>query len=351
MDHGAAQAAPVPGERTPEGATTAPPASWPADWFEENHTCLFCHGSALDPLLEGVRDWFFGAVPGDFAIDRCRDCGSLVLPRRPDAAHLGLAYQGYYTHRAGSEAPPARSLVQRIGRMLATGYARHRYHFSRAPGDALCAAAFARFPVRRAEVDAEHRYLPDRPARVLDFGCGNGQFLARARDLGHDVLGVDFDPAAVEVAAAQGIRVLLPDQLAGEPLDGGFDLVTAAHVIEHVPDPLALLRQFRGWLKPGGALFIEVPNAAAEGLARYGRFWRGLEAPRHFALPTAAALTAALEQSGFAVEVAGRRAFAAGFMWTVSQEAREGQADRSTGLLAGPAAGGPEILAFLARAR
>jgi 2-polyprenyl-3-methyl-5-hydroxy-6-metoxy-1,4-benzoquinol methylase len=328
----------------------APCPAWPDEWFEHARACLWCGGRDLARAVEGVEDWFFGAVPGAFAFARCASCASLVLKRRPCAGHLASAYVGYYTQREAEPAREGGGLARRIVRAVEAGYARRRYAASGALSDLAISCACQMLPVRRAEVDWNYRHLPRAPADVLDYGCGNGAFLARAAALGHRATGVDFDPQAAAIARRHGVTVHLPGAMADGAFAGRFDHITAAHVLEHVADPLALLADFRRWLKPGGTVFIELPNAEAEGLARHGRFWRGLEAPRHFSLPSAAALRRALEQAGFAGAVIGARAFSRPFMDAASQAAQAAHPGVASGALAGRDAGGPEFLTALARA-
>jgi SAM-dependent methyltransferase len=324
--------------------------AWPAEWLEDVNACLWCQAAQCQPCVTGVRDWFFAAVPGEFSYARCDKCGSLLLEQRPTAAHIGKAYHGYYTHSADAAETPRRGLVPRIGRSLAAGYANRRYAQSPHIADAARSRLFELFPVRRAEIDAAHRHLPPAPAEVLDFGCGNGDFLARAQALGHHAVGVDFDPAAVLFAKGRGIEVYEPAALPEADFAHRFDLVTAAHVVEHVADPLALLADFRRWLKPGGHLFIEVPNAEAAGLAEHGRFWRGLEAPRHFSLPSAEGLRNALREAGFAPVMLGQRAFSRQFMDGASQAAALANGGKAGQGVANHGRSGPEVLICLARA-
>jgi len=327
--------------------SSSPAADWPAEWFEQVTACLWCGSENCEPFIGGVRDWFFDCVPGEFAFARCRECGSLVLQNRPTAAHLEKAYRGYYTHANEQQAAPGKGLVQRIGRVLASAYARRRYSQSSRIGDAAFAGLFGLFPVRRAEIDAIYRHLPSMPSDVLDYGCGNGEFMVRAAALGHRAIGVDFDPAAVTTARNRGLAVFEPSAQQSAEFAGRFDLITAVHVVEHVPDPLVLLRDFRGWLKPGGQLFLEMPNAGAAGLGTHGKFWRGLEAPRHFSLPSEAGLRHALGQAGFELVMIGQRAFARDFMDAASQAAAgcESAVTRPDAALSGP-----ELLTCLAQA-
>ncbi len=322
---------------------------WPADWFETAATCLWCGSGDSDPVLNGVQDWFFKAVPGRFAFARCRDCASLFLSRRPDSAHIGAAYRQYYTHGENAVAAQRNVVLRRVWHAMIAGYARQRFGKSRAWRDKALAFVVSVFSARRAAIDAEHRFLPKSCAEVLDYGCGDGAFLMTAATLGHQVSGVDFDPQAVAVARSKRLTVYLPQAIPEDLFADRYDHVTLAHVIEHVADPVALLRDVHRWTKPGGTLFIEVPNAEAAGLSRHGRFWRGLEAPRHFSLPSEQGLRSALQQTGFDQVEFSERAFAHEFMDSASSATALTNMAVGTGAEKIAQLAGPEILVCRAR--
>ena len=95
-------------------------------------------------------------------------------------------------------------------------------------------------------------------ARLLDVGCG-GAWLGDHFD---DYTGIDVSPEAVEAARSRGRQVLLVD--GGEPLpfdEGSFDGVVLKDVLEHVPDPVALVREVRRVLRPNGTVFASSPDA------------------------------------------------------------------------------------------
>jgi glycosyltransferase involved in cell wall biosynthesis len=98
------------------------------------------------------------------------------------------------------------------------------------------------------------------PSDVLDLGCAHGRVGGRLRKMGHHVTGVELMPNADAEHALD--RFLVADLEQGLPpeLDGSFDVVLAADVLEHVRDPARLLREIRDVVAPGGSLLISVPN-------------------------------------------------------------------------------------------
>ena len=77
-------------------------------------------------------------------------------------------------------------------------------------------------------------------------------------------------------------------------------MITLSHVIEHVHNPVALLKVCRRLLKPTGQLWLETPNIDGAGHRQYMKNWRGLEPPRHLVLFNSQSLAKALFASGFA---------------------------------------------------
>ena len=141
------------------------------------------------------------------------------------------------------------------------------------------------FPIRRTEADAQVRFLSAIPAgRLLDVGCGSGEWLLEMRDRGWPVQGIDFDENAVNVAKSRGLQVECGSlEQHGLPADF-FDAITLSHVIEHVPDPFQTLRECTRVLKPGGRLVLFTPNCGSLGHRFFKNHWRGLEPPRHLHL-------------------------------------------------------------------
>ncbi len=143
-------------------------------------------------------------------------------------------------------------------------------------------------------------------SRWLDFGCGNGGLVRYVREQGLcDAVGFDEGWIQSKVRAA-GIPLISADDLRCS--EGAFDVITALEVIEHVEDPVALLRHIRTLLKPGGLFFFTTGNPKP---VRDFLRWRYLRPEIHISYfePSAAAI--ALERAGFDVEF---RGFLPGFV-------------------------------------
>jgi SAM-dependent methyltransferase len=97
---------------------------------------------------------------------------------------------------------------------------------------------------------------------VLDLGCATGFFLEAARERGFVPYGVEFSPFAAEVAREKfGAQNIFEGTVENSPFPPhSFDVITMSDFIEHVRDPVAVLRKARELLKPGGVILITTPD-------------------------------------------------------------------------------------------
>jgi 2-polyprenyl-3-methyl-5-hydroxy-6-metoxy-1,4-benzoquinol methylase len=276
---------------------------WPAAELECVVVCPACASTGRQLLHRDLVDNVFFTAAGRWSLYRCTRCHSAFLDPRPDQASIGRAYGVYYTHDAKpsrDERKPPRGL-RALKLALTHGYTNTHFGTRREPVSRLGLWLARVSPLRRQKRDAEFRYLPrpDPGQRLLDVGCGNGDYLANAADAGWQATGVDADEQAVAVASQRGLdaRVGGIELFAGEA--GCFDAVTLSHVLEHLHDPAALLHAVQRLLKPGGVVFIDTPNIDSRGARRWGSDWRGLETPRHLLIFSRVALLDMLRTAGF----------------------------------------------------
>ena len=140
---------------------------------------------------------------------------------------------------------------------------------------------------RRLEIAREVAvawYLAGRnkaPLRVLDYGCGMGLWAGMARSFGADVSGVEFSAWRRDHCAGMGVRMCDPSDL---PRDH-FDYIQLDQVLEHLANPVSLLRTLGTLMRPGGILCVAVPLGI--GVPRAVPNWR-----REFSRPALGRLVA-----------------------------------------------------------
>lgn len=147
------------------------------------------------------------------------------------------------------------------------------------------------------------------PLKLLDVGCANGQFLARAAALGHTVTGVDFSPEDIEAARRLGFEAYVADLSKSNALVDGnrrFGAITLFQVIEHLEAPDLVFEQLGRLAEPGATLMLGCPSSR-----RFTRAFRNPDRigssdfwdcpPQHSLRWTPAALEAFTARHGWAV--------------------------------------------------
>lgn len=279
-----------------------PPQQPDSPWTGEIETlgaCPVCASPSRTLLYPDMRDIVFHVAPGTWNMFHCDSCGSRYIDPRPSRASIILAYDAYFTHKT----PKDQSLLapRTLARRLRNDYLASRFGYALPNREPFGRYLVRAIPPRRRRYERLVRDLPapQKPgARLLDVGCGNGEFLVRMRDLGWHVSGHEPDPKAAAVVRSLGIEVsespLGPSSFA-EP----FDAITLHHVIEHVHDPVETLTACRQLLAPGGTLWIATPNGESLSARRFGRHWFALDCPRHLIVFDVRSLDLALERAGF----------------------------------------------------
>ncbi len=139
--------------------------------------------------------------------------------------------------------------------------------------------------------------------RLLDVGCGDGRLAALARRAGYDPLGIELSPQmAAKAARRLGRERVFIGRLEDAALPpASFDLATAISYLEHDPQPATLLAKLHVLLRPGGALFVKVPNYASLLRRLRGARWSGYRWPEHVQYFTPDTLACLVRAAGFDV--------------------------------------------------
>jgi len=241
-------------------------ASPPLLWLRFEQEASACPGCASPRIA--LLDVF--KIPRDARGRRvafltgCHDCGLLFANPLPTRGQLERQYShgGAWaaTRKARARKPPTRPAG------------------ARDPRDVLLEALSPYVPVQ----------TPPTGAKVLDFGCGEGKFLDRLQNAGWETYGVE---PSTSVAFARHHRLDRP------PQDGSFDFAILHHVLEHVTEPLAILRQLAGAMREGGVLFVGVPRL--DTLPQHGDVKYCLDGRHHLICLSHACLVGLLGRAGF----------------------------------------------------
>ncbi|MCB9477072.1 MAG: class I SAM-dependent methyltransferase [Deltaproteobacteria bacterium] len=242
-------------------------------------------------------------LPGRFTVARCVRCGLVRQEPRVADESLGDYYPEDYTVFV-KRTPPA------LGRGRTHAWRRDwlRWRVEGRPG--LGEMGLPRWlrlwPARLFAITPPARLNPlafSSPGkRLLDVGCGTGDFCREMRALGWDTAGIEPDARAAEMAREDGIPVVtgrFPEQ--AHELSGPFDAITMSQVIEHLPDPIAALGAARELLADGGVLVVWTPWIDGLAARATGAYWYPLEQPRHLTLFSRPHLRASMERAGLRV--------------------------------------------------
>jgi SAM-dependent methyltransferase len=243
--------------------------------WTELKTCPLCGHSILSHILD-ARDRHYGN-PGVFEIVECANCRLNFLNPMPTAAYLSSAYpENYYAYTLTIPKTFKERAVKTIKRVASALL----FYSGSATGD----------PTFKT------------PETMLDIGCGAGAFLAKMREKGWKVYGVEFDPRAAERGRQEGLDIFAGTiEAAGYP-DATFDYVRSNHSFEHINNPREVLREIRRVIKLNGLLFIGVPNVSGLMARWFGTYWWYLGAPVHTFGYSPATLRRLLAEEGFIVE-------------------------------------------------
>jgi SAM-dependent methyltransferase len=246
----------------------------------ERSNCTLCGARDASVVYRNCRDrrhW----LPGRFAVVRCCECGLVRTDPRPSAGSIAEFYPPAYVSFA-ADVPSPRAWYARLRSVV-------------------------RLPYVLRYGSADPWFRPSKGAnRLLDVGCGTGVYLQAMANLGWSVQGIEADPGAAARAAerpgVQQDRVFVGKVEDADFPPETFDLVTMAHVLEHLHDPRGVLERIHRWLRPEGVIRLWLPNFESIESRVFRQLWFGLDVPRHLYHFGPRTIRALLEIAGFRVE-------------------------------------------------
>ena len=232
------------------------------------NNCPVCGKTDFSLYLE-VPDYFL--TRETFSIFRCESCGFKFINPRPGEEEIGRYYQSenYISHDASGK-----SLLKWVYKAARTISVRTKFKIVRKHSG---------------------------PGKILDVGCGTGEFLRHCRMNGYEISGGEpNDKAGTFAREVNGIPVnrslndLIRDRMV-------FDCITLWHVLEHLHDLNETLERIKRMLTPDGVVIVAVPNSNSWDAQKYGRAWAAYDVPRHLYHFTVETMQALAANHGFEI--------------------------------------------------
>ncbi len=153
-----------------------------------------------------------------------------------------------------------------------------------------------------SDLGLKQSILDSNTKNILDFGCGTGDFLRKAKLLGFNVYGAEFDNYLNDKLKIEFGREYIKNS--EDIIDFGknvFDIIILNHVIEHLFDPVKIIKSLHILLKENGIIAISTPNSHSLGHKIFKKRWRGLEVPRHRFIFSSSSLQKIFIENSFSV--------------------------------------------------
>ena len=213
-----------------------------------NNKCPWC-GSEKAQINLWLRDEFL--TKEDFHICECLNCGLLYTMPRPDKDKIGAYYKSneYYSHQENKK-----GFIPKVYERVKSVNLKHKYKLAT---NGL------------------------QPGKLLDIGCGVGDFLHTSEMHGWECIGVEPSEDAKTIAQKRMKGMIITSEELESFSDGAFDVITMWHVLEHVDDLKWQVAQLQRLVKPSGRVVIAVPNYKSYDGQYYKEHWAAYDVPRH----------------------------------------------------------------------
>jgi len=287
---------------------------------EDVLACPLCGQGKRNTIYENLEDRLFGA-PGKWTFNQCVDCGLVYLSPSPTVEDIGKTYTAAYSGRKMLKPLQNKTAIGRVKYIVKAGFFANSYGYKK--GVSMWPRIFS-IPVYLSPYWHEQLVfsvmdLPFRQGgRLLDIGCGIGNFLNQMSNLGWKAEGLDTDSQVVQICRDAGLKARQGTLESQNYPDNYFDAITMKHVIEHLFDPVGLLKECKRILKPDGRLVLLTPNFESTGHNTFKSLWLGLDVPRHLFLFTAKTLSETIQKGGLNVVKISTTGRISEFFWLVS---------------------------------
>ena len=232
----------------------------------ENINCNICCSDEVELILK-AKDYRFRLGNEEFNLVKCKCCGLIYIKPRPTKNEILKFY-------------PIK-----------------RYY----PNETLAVKLLSNFFLKRMEriVKKYKKY-----GRLLDIGCGGGDFLSKMEHNKFRLYGIDISIEACKIAknkVGSSTKIINSELEYCNFPDNFFDVITLWHVLEHVENPKRALIEIKRILKNEGILIISLPNINSVAFKIFKKYWIDLDIPRHYYHFSFSTISNLLRVTGFMI--------------------------------------------------
>jgi SAM-dependent methyltransferase len=236
--------------------------------YSVQHLCPVCGSDQVRDIFL-VKDFMVSRE--EFMIAECGHCSLRFTKKIPTPDNIGAYYRSadYISHTNTSK-----GLISRLYQMV-------------------------RKQTLRSKKRIIEKYTGLKKESILDIGSGVGAFVRTMQQAGWSVTGLEPDGGARAHAKTDfGVELQDSNQLFQLP-EKSFDAITLWHVLEHVHDLQGYMERLKNLIRPGGRLFIAVPNYTSKDAGIYAQYWAAWDVPRHLYHFSPGAMETLLSGFGF----------------------------------------------------
>jgi 2-polyprenyl-3-methyl-5-hydroxy-6-metoxy-1,4-benzoquinol methylase len=266
--------------------------------------CPVCGASEFKSLFK-VKDYTVSSE--EFELEQCVSCGFVLTQDVPDEIAIGPYYQSnnYISH----------SDTQK-------GVINKMYHR-------------VRNITLRSKRNLVEKESGIKRGTLLDIGCGTGAFLNEMQQAGWKVGGLEPDSGARKMAEdLYGIQAL-PSHELFSVIPQSVDVISMWHVLEHVHALNKYLDQIKTIIRPGGTIFIAVPNHTSSDALKYQSNWAAYDVPRHLYHFSPKTMRLLLQQHGLLVKAIKPMWFDSFYVSMLSEQYKNGKGNLVAAFLSG----------------
>lgn len=258
--------------------------------MKEIKNCPICDSTSFETHIK-TKD--FSVSKEEFIIVKCIDCNFHFTNPRPKDKDLGQYYisDHYISHNNTSK-----NLFEKVYQLVRRFAIKGKYN--------LISGFFNR-------------------GRILDVGCGTGDFLKKCKEESWKVKGIE--PS--EIARKQAIEnhnLDLDESTDLRELEGEFDIITMWHVLEHVTELNTTVSEFNRLLSQDGKVIIAVPNLESFDSSYYKKYWAAYDLPIHLYHFSKTSITKLFEKHGFSLKKTKGMKFDSFYVSMLSEEHKTG---------------------------